>query len=112
MVELNRLIGDGKDMKRTLIFKYDNAFVFYENDELLFKIDTDQLKLDSKIIYEKIFKGVNGNQEINIINNFENIENKTVNSLSNFIYNTVSSLINDICDEIKTQKIFDDKIEG
>ena len=55
---------------------------------------------------------MNGNQEINIINNFESIENKTENSLSNFIYNTVSSLINDICDEIKTQKIFDDKIEG
>ena len=43
-------------MKRTLIFKYDNAFVFYENDELLFKIDTDQLKLDSKIFMKKFLK--------------------------------------------------------
>lgn len=40
-------------MKGILSFKYEDKFVVYENDSLLFTIDRNQLKLDSKMIYEK-----------------------------------------------------------
>lgn len=42
-----------KRYERILSFKYEDKFIVYENDSLLFTIDRNQLKLDSKMIYEK-----------------------------------------------------------
>lgn len=109
MVVLNRLIGDGKDMKRILSFKYDDNFCVYENDSLLFTIDRKQLKLDSKLIYEKLFKGLKENPEIKIDNNVNPTGDKVLDNLSSFIYTTISTLIDDICVEIQSKNIFNEE---
>ena len=110
MEELNQLIGDGKGMKKTLSFKFEEKYCIYENDELLFTIDQNQLKLDSKILYEKVFKGIKDTPEIIMENNVDVTDDKDFNNLSSLIYKTLSSLIEDICLEIQNQKIFTDGI--
>ncbi len=88
-------------MKGILSFKYEDKFFVYENDSLLFTIDRNQLKLDSKMIYEKLFKGL---KEIPMNYNINLIGDKDLDILSLFIYNTIKILIDDICLEIKNQK--------
>lgn len=93
-------------MKRILIFKYNDGFIFEENGIVLFKIDKNQLTLDSKLIYEKIYKGIYQNQEIEVVNKFEEIGDKRIDSLAKIIYSNVYKLLTDINNELIKQSVF------
>lgn len=112
MVELRQLIGDGKDMKKELNFKYiadvdgKSFFTVQENEEILVKIDNDTLTLSTKELFENIFSDIKCKTEISITNDTSNSADAEILKRQNKVFETVEELINQISEGIEA--LFDE----
>lgn len=91
----------GKDMKRSIEFKYiDEKFVLSENDEILFEINSKTLKFDSLRFYNGIYKDKSS---------AINLTNKTGQKVTNstYVFNWLNELIENISHELSDDELTD-----
>ena len=101
MVELVQLMKGGRDMKK--IFKYtvdnDKYIINDENGKNVLNIPKDNLVLNGNDFYEGLFKDYKKGDEIEIIKETENIEDKLYHS----VFDVLTKLINNI--ELEINKV-------
>ena len=103
MVACLQLKKGGKDMKRQLIFDYENdEYLILENTECIFKINKDQLKFNSLDFYNGLYKNKNAN--IEIINGI-NDSNPQILRQGKYIFSWLEDIINRISDEVDEPEI-------
>lgn len=97
-------------MKRTLIFKHTDNFVFCENDDVVIKIDGKTLEIDEKALYENLFKDLDELPEIHFQNNYEIINNSEEDNKATRIYETVNDIVTTIIKKLSEDKVFEGKV--
>lgn len=106
MVAYPQLKRGGKDMKRQLIFDYDNGeYLILENTERIFKINKEQLKFNSLDFYNGLYKNKNAN--IEITNSISNLDPK-ISRQGNYIFSWIKEIIDRIANEIEELDVGDD----
>jgi len=98
-VDLTHYEGDGKDMKRTMLFNQsEDKFIVMEDDKVILVIKKDDLKFDAKKYYESFFDNDEGTFDIDLIL----AEGYTPDRVGKHVYNTILNLTNEICDKLKS----------
>lgn len=108
MAVSKQLIGDGKDMKKELIFRFKESesgrtFEFFEGDNSVIQIPNDNLVLNSKQIYDSLFKDVKTSEKIciKLVNELSEKElNKDIFKRGRIIFDVIQGLVSDIETEI------------
>lgn len=94
----------GKDMKRSIEFKYiDEKFVLSEHEQVLFEIDSVTLKFDSLRFYNGVYK--EKSSAINLINE---TEQKVKNSA--YVFDWLNDLIENISRELSDDEPVDEEM--
>ena len=87
-------------MKKIQIKKENSNFSFFENEQLLFSIDSSKKVLDGKDIYEKIYKGIDTSKTIETEIDISQLENEDKKIFGNYVvelFKSIDSSINEIC---------------
>ena len=98
MVELTQLMKGGRDMKK--IFKYeidnDKYIITNENGEVILTIYKNNLLLNGNEFYEGLFKNYKKNNEIEIVKENNESDDKLYHSIFEILVNIINNIESEI----------------
>lgn len=86
-------------MKKIQIKRDNDMFSFFEDEKLLFSVDSSKKVLDGKTIYEKIYKGIDTSKKIETEIDISNLEVEDVKQFGNYVselFKSIDASINSI----------------